>query len=302
MAGQFYKRVWRVVAYQAKGFTPNDDNPTHFDFFERQPNTIEIDAMRVQFDIKKGVEKQPNSCELTITNLNKGTRLSLSKNPLIVWLEAGWEDNGGAKFLFGGDLRYGYSKQDGPDWSTVLQLADGGRAYQQARLSRSYKAGTATLTALRDAAKAMGLTLPRNVEADPALRRGFENGASLHGDAQSQMTKLLNPYGYSWSIQSGRLVILKDEEVDTNRALIISADTGMIGSPEFGQPEKKKKTPQLKIKTLLYPQVNPGTMLSVQAKEIRGIFRVEKVNHKGDSHGDDWTTEIDARAVNVKPT
>ena len=147
----------------------------------------------------------------------------------------------------------------------------------------------------------MGVSLPRNVELAPELGRGFSSGEQLYGSAADELTRLLAPYGYGWSIQNGRLQVLKDDEVDTSRALVISQETGLLGSPEVGAPEKDGKPPTLTIRTLLYPQVNPGQMLSVQSRAINGIYRAERVTHTGDSHGDEWFTEIEAKPSDATP-
>lgn len=301
MSQRHYKHAWKVTAYRAKPGAPSGFVNTHSDYFENLPNGIEIDKLRIQFQIEKTLDKEPNTCELVITNLAAGTRVDLCKKPLIVRIDAGYEEDGGARHLFAGDLRYGWSKQEGTEWLTTLQLADGSRAFQHARVSRSYKAGTSVLTAVRDAARTMGVLLPRNIEVSTELGRSFAAGVQLHGNTREELTRLLAPFGYSWSIQSGRLVILKDDEVDTTRALVISTDTGMLGSPEFGAPEKDSKPPTLTIRTLLYPQVTPGGMLSVQSDSINGIFRAERVVHTGDSHGDDWYTEIEAKPSDATP-
>lgn len=296
-----FKRVWKVTAYRAKPGIPGGYVNSHSDFFETLPNGIEIEKLRVQFKIEKSVDKEPNTCELEITNLAEGTRADLCKKPLIVRIDAGWEEDGGVRHLFGGDLVYGFSKRDGTDWATVLQLADSSRAFQNARANKSFAPGTSVLVAAREAARSMGVALPRNVEADPELQRAFSAGVQLHGSAALELERLLGPYGYSASFQNGRLQILKDDEVFSDRALVISKDTGMLGSPEFGAPEKDGKPPTLTIKSLLYPQITPGGMLSVQSESINGIFRAERVTHTGDSHGEEWQTEIEAKPSDKIP-
>ncbi len=56
----------------------------------------------------------------------------------------------------------------------------------------------------------------------------------------------------------------------------------------------KRKTAKLQIKTLLYPQVQVGGKIRVEAENITGLFKVAQVVHTGDTHGSDWTTEIEA--------
>lgn len=278
-----FNHAWKVTAYSA--------SPDRY--FTQVRKAVEITDLRIQFSVEKHLAKEPNAATLTVTNASKTTRSFLETKPLIVQIAAGYD--GVARHLFTGDLRFAKSTREGTDWETELQLGDGDRAYRYARVSRSYKAGTSVIVALREAAAALGLDLPGPITTSPALATQFAAGVVLHGPARDELTKLLAPYGYHWSIQDGKLVILKDAEIRADRAIVISADAGMIGSPEFGEPATKGAPPSLTVRTLLYPEVTPGGKISVESKAIRGVFKVVRVVHAGDSHGDDWTTEIEAR-------
>jgi hypothetical protein len=300
VAQRFYNRIWRVLAFRPKQTQVGGYNYSHFDYFNSDTNGVEITATRVAFKIEKDFAKEPNTCELHLTNLNQGARHELTRNPLFVHVSAGWEDNGGVQLLFTGDLRHGQSVKDGSEWDTVLQLADGGRAFQHARISRSYKAGTSALTVIRDAARSMGLALPQNLETSPALTRSFPTGIQLHGKTSDELTQLLQPYGYRWTIQNGRLTVLKDDDVEPNQAIVISQETGMIGAPEFGRPEKNGRPPKLSGRAFLNPAIAPGRLLNVRSALVTGIFRVDRVTHVGDSHGSEWVTEFEARATTAR--
>lgn len=286
--------VWRPPAGAAGFFAYTD--------------AIEVHALRVRFDITRQLGKHPNKCDLLITNLSEESRAFFEQRPLHVKLDAGYD--GEFRHLFSGDIRFGQSKvqtkqklawgtskQVGTDWETRLQLGDGDRAFKHARVSRTFKPGTSVRTALEEAAKTMGLGLPDSISSSPLLEEQFTQGITLQGPTRDELTNLLAPYGYRWSIQNGQLTILADEQVTPGEALVISQDTGMIGAPEYGAPKKKGGKPKLTVQTLLYPEVNPGGLIQVQSRFIKGNFKVERVNHTGDTHGPDWTTEIEAIAV-----
>ena len=295
MPNKLFKREWKVTAYRPTAGTPNGFIAAHPSYFEGLTNGVEITKLRIQVKIEKHTDGDPNTCELVITNLNSGSRADLVKKPLIVRIDAGYVEDGGARHLFTGDLRYGYSKRNGTDWETTLQLADGSRAFAGARISRTYRKGTSVMTALRDAAAGIGLSLPSDVVASPDLQRQFASSRTLHGDAYVEMQKLLAPYGYSVSIQDGRLQILTDDTTRPDQAYVISQDTGLIGSPEIGAPPKDGSAPILTFQSMLYPQITPGGKCSVQSESIDGIFRAERVTHTLDSHGAPWTTEVEAK-------
>lgn len=296
MAERLYKRGAKITAYRALAGTPGGfvaSNPTYFDTL---PNAIEITDLRVQFTVEKDVDKDPNTIEVIVTNAAETTRVDLQAKPLIVRIDAGYD--GTMRHLFTGDLRYGYSELVDTEWLTHLRLADGDRAYRHGRVNRSYKKGTTVATALQDAAKTMGLKIDAAAMASSDLQAQFASGRVLNGPTRDELTRLLAPYGYTWSIQDGRMQVLKDNQARQDEAWLIAEETGMIGSPEYSVPDKPGKAPKLQVRTLLYPELTPGGRIDLRSRGISGIFKIERVTHSGDTAGDgDWFTEIEAKAI-----
>ncbi len=264
-------------------------------FFVTQPNVVEIRDLRVEFTVKKSHGKTPNTCEVKITNLAPHTRAEVELPGIVVTLAAGHD--GVARHLFTGDARIAYSELDGGDWVTTLHLADGGKAFGHARATASFRGGTPVITVLRAAAKAMHLELPRAVEEDPTLRTQFTGGYALEGPVRDKLTAILAPFGYGWSIQDGRLQLLRDNDITPGTSREISEGNGMIGSPKFDTPTKKAKR-KLSVDSVLYPELTPGGAITVSSRSINGSFRIDEVVHKGDTFGtseSDWTTSVEAR-------
>lgn len=280
-----FERAMRLTLWRSRPGTFGDPGS----------NGVEITDIRTRFTITKSSGKDPNNAEIELTNLAPDMRAALAYKPLRVKLEAGYA--GELKHVFTGDLRFGSSRIEQPDWLTKLQLADGDRAYRHARVSKSYVRGTPVSKMLADAAKAMGLRVPPEVAASPELAEQVATGAVANGPARDELTRLLAPYGYYWSIQDGALTILKSQTTTATRAWLISQETGMVGSPEFSTPERTGKTPVLQLKCLLFPELIPGGKIQVQSRAINGIFKLVKVSHTGDTHGSDWQTEVEAKAL-----
>lgn len=261
---------------------------------------VVIRNMRVQFSVEKSINSEPNKCDITVTNLARTTQSFLTTKPLRVHLAAGYD--GLARYLFVGDLRDGRVVADGNvDINTELQIGDGDRAFRYGHVNRSYKRGTSVFVALRDAAGSMGLQLPRNVTASSLLREQFSSGVSLYGNAGDELSRLLAPYGYRWSIQSGSLQILRDDETREEFHWTIDDSKGLVGSPEWSTPSKTSETPKLTVVCALFPELTPGGRVQVASKRVNGMFRIEKVTHAGDTDGSEWTTTIEAKAVSSIP-
>lgn len=291
---RLFKRNVRVTCWRES--VPTD--VTSFDV-NRASNQLEITDLRVQFrvqkDLPKGRHPKPNTCDITITNLSKHTRTNLEIKPLNVQLEAGYDDV--YRFMFIGDLRYAQTKMEGPDWLTLLQLGDGDCHYRWARMNRTYGDGTSVKQILRDAAKSMGMALPSNVESDSVFNEVIKGGALAYGNVRDQLTKYLAPYGYSWSIQNGQLRILRDDRTHQDTYKVINEENGMIGSPEFGTPPRTGKPPHMTVNMLLYPELVPGDKVLLESKVKTGFFRIENVEHNGDTHGDQWTTQVELKPI-----
>lgn len=291
MSDEQFDRVYRLLVYRQKPIGKFIGE--HPEWFEELGNGIEITGHRIQYKVEHTLESEPNTAEITIFNLAEDTRREFQKLPLRVHLEAGHA--GEPRLLFAGDVKPSSgSKHVGTDWETKLLLGDGFRSFAQSRVDRSYKKGTPIKTILRDVARSMSLSLPKEIDLDPALAQALKTGELVTGWAADELTRLLSPYGYSWSIQRGRLQVLRDEQARADTIRIIEEDNGMIGVPEIGTADKAGKPPKLSVVTLIYPELVPGGKIDLRSAEIRGLYKLTKVTHEGDSRSGPWYTTAEA--------
>lgn len=253
-----------------------------------------IRDLRVTFSIEKNLKKDPNTCKISVYNLAPQSRALVQVKPLTILLEAGYD--GDVKRIFQGDLRYAESTHLGVSWQTSMQWADGDRAYRTARVSRAFKAGVSSRAMLSECAKSLGLILPASASARSELDTITEAGEALQGSAHEEFTRILAKHGLHWSIQDSKIQILRDGEARPDEALPVSQTTGLIGNIEYGAPTKPGHPRLLKFKTLLYPELVPGRKVQVttSGSGINGIFAVQRVVHTGDTHGDEWQSEVEA--------
>lgn len=259
-------------------------------FGSRQYDVTEISDLRVEFSVQQSLGREPNTCEATITNLADGSRAAFQEKPLAATLRAGYGEE--LATLFSGDVRHCHSLLEGSDWRTTLTIADGDRAYMHANISRTWARGTPIGAVVRDMAAAMDLS-PPPVSDNRRLRGSY----SADGRVSREMTLFLSGYDMTWSIQEGRLQVLAKDRGNTAEAVLVNQDTGMIGSPEFGAPERPRAKPVLRCMSLLNPLIYPGRHARIESSAVTGLFIVHEVEHKGDTHGSDWSTEFEAVAA-----
>jgi hypothetical protein len=254
-------------------------------------NAIVIRDHHVKFKVEKTSDEKPNTCEIEIYNLNENTRAAFQAKPSLVRLEAGYGDE--ISRIFEGDLSFGPSVHNGVDWITTVNVAEGGRAFAHATASRSYKAGVNHKQVIADVAKSMGLKVPTSIKEAKALAGQFVSGLTLHGPSQAQMTKILKPHGFGWSVQNNQLQILPTNGVRPDQAIVISKETGMIGSPALDAPKEPGKPVTIKVKTLLEPGLIPGGRIRVIAEALNGLFRIDKVTLTGSNFDQEFYSEVD---------
>lgn len=267
------------------------ESETQFGVFERE---IEIRELQIKFSVQKTKQKHPNSCRLSVFNLSDDSRALFQQKPARVSISAGYDD--APQLLFTGNLTWAETSRVGPDLETEVLIADGARPMKYARVSRSFAPGVDAVTVILYAIKAMNFTAPENLATDSALRARFQSGETLHGNAASELTRLLEPFGYEWSVQNGRLQALRDNETIPSTTTL--GET-ILGDPKFGPPvqtEKGRKKPVLSLSVALNPELQVGQRVKVDASRIKGMFKILTVTHSGDTHGQDWSTTIEGSA------
>jgi hypothetical protein len=278
-------------------------------------NTLKVTDLRMAFRVEKTLKPIPNTCEIQIWNLTADQRAELEqmggggkvakKSKLIshsaqlstkgipVKIEAGYKSSGTSQ-LYLGELRFAESQRDGPDWVTHLSSGDGLKAHKLARVTQSFGPRTSVDTALRAIVRALGVD-EGNVSTTVAKLRLsgaaklFTQGAVISGSAAQQMTDWARSADLEWSIQDGAIQFLDRGKALETKALVISSDTGMIGSPSVDSEG------MLTVQTLMIPDVRPGTLLVMKADQVQGNYRAEKVTWEGDTRGDPWYVTFEAK-------
>lgn len=253
---------------------------------------VEFDpGFRVAFRIEKTADQNPNTADITISNLQRSTREKLQRPGVQVILEAGYQNE--HQVVFKGDARTISHVHDGPTWTTRIQCGDGEKALKNARVNESFGPGTDVREAARKAMEAMGLEMR---DAMAALGTGgwgaaqerFWHGLSVTGPAGKVLSDALGGSRYRWSIQDGVLQVLADGETTNEEAVLLDRWSGLIGSPELGD------NGVLKIRALLNGGLRPGRRVLLESDPFRGAFRVETAAHLGDTGGVEWYSEIEA--------
>jgi hypothetical protein len=265
---------------------------------------VEITDLRINFEIIKSSKKNPNRNRVQVWNMQRSTRQMCEKPDTRCILYAGYGEGDGPILIFTGGVVVAWSRYELPDIVTEFELTDGGQEIRDTAISVGYDKHVKSSQVLNDVSKKMGLPLnmPSNL-----IDRVWQNGLSFYGPARTLLDKVTMSAGHEWSIQNGNLQVIEKGMVTTRQGVVISSDSGLVGSPERerkayeGQakkPSKKGKSDPLKewdgwkVKTLLMPQINPGDRVELDTRDVKGVFRCDYLTHRGDTHDGDWQSEL----------
>lgn len=249
-----------------------------------------IEGLRVSFEIVKDLKPKGNKAKIVIYNLSKGTREIFAQKPVRVVLEAGYA---GEFFkIYEGDLISATPKWQETEHLTTLQLGTGRDRERNARFNRTYKVNADPKQVAKDLATSLGID-PSKLTRENFVQT-LSSGLTLKGPSADQLTRILKTEGMGWSIQDGRFQVLRNGQGTTAVALVISVDTGMIGSPELTTPAKKGDPAVLKVRTILDSEKTPGRHLALRARDITGTYIATKVTLIGDNYAQPWYSDIEA--------
>lgn len=296
------------------------------------PNAIRIestasDGLRVNFKVEKTLLATPNKCEIGIHNLSEATRGLLTGGqttdvPMV--LEAGY-DEGGTGIIFAGHALSIDHARESLGWVTKIRAASG-HLLNNTEAGLVFAPGTLKVDVLKAilgaAKKKTGVDIKgaavKLLKGDaPGALDQVARGLGISGAIGPSMDRIAKEIGLRISEQDGEIVLLGPSDVigPPTNGLILSADTGLIGSPEIVRdskigepvtPGSKKVTTTSKVlvvkaKCLLSAVLIPGGPVRLLTDALGGkvpsLFRVHKVNHQGDTDGDDWWTEFEAAAL-----
>jgi len=262
---------------------------------------------RIKFHVDKMTEGNSATTSIFIYNLGRDSRALFERQNNIVTLKVGYGDS--LEQIFKGDIQRTRTRREGPDYVTQIELSDGFFANTWAKTDVSFKTGV-TKSALaeqliQDAEKS-GVTRGyiKGIPTD-----GYNHPVVLSGKSIDKLRDLCESNNLQMSIQDGEIVIVPFGESNADTAVVLSKDTGMVGSPEMGEGTR------VSVKSLLNPKIKPFTKISIISKFLfnfetnkslsgvegdngatlpgGAVYTAVKVIHSGDTFGTEWYTHAE---------
>lgn len=259
-----------------------------------KPNESTGRALRCQFSCEVGDSSSSNTGKITLWNLADETLRLLEQEDCLIELSAGYKDD--LPTIMGGTLTYFETEQSGADQQTTIEFVDSFTSCRDNTVSLSYSGTVSGDKIVRDAAQIMGCEVKFSKSAKLI---DFTNFAFV-GAGKTLIERVCNRSKMRWSLQNGIVQICALDEPITMAAYVLSASTGLIGSPKpvfesastsdkkSSNASKRKAKKGIEVTYALNGHIQVDDYVKVDSKPYKGNYRASKIKFTGDTEGDDW--------------
>lgn len=265
---------------------------------------LSIKDLRVQFEVIKTADKEPNKANIKIYNLNPDNEARVKEEFDEVLVNAGYLDAVG--LIFRGNIMHVYRYKEGPDMVIEIEASDGDKDFRKAIVNRSFAAGSTNTDVLEQCLasfEGVGNTIEGTILMP---ERSYLRGKVVAGATRKTLDFLAREAGANWSIQDGELTMVGVLETLPDEVQVINKDTGMIGSPEVNEKgvtvrcllnNKLKVNGQIELDMASINERPTSPMANdpqpgVERKPATGLFKILTIKHTGDNRGTDWISEV----------
>ena len=258
-------------------------------FIRTEAALLRIEEPRMHVQIGKDADKVTGSVD--IYNLNPNSERALTERGERIRITAGYRTGVRVGVILDGTIRRSQSKRQGLARITTLEVSD--HVHSPTRLggftNRSYEGSETVRNIIYDLAfdLDLGVGIVDAIPAEAVIENYAYSGTSSKG-----LTALLDPMGLSWWEDDGliRVAQQRGQAQPDLPILLVSADTGMIGSP----------TPTdegAEVTMFFDPRVVRGTQFVLEADNLHGSWKCIAYKHDLENWDGPFSTWCDLRRL-----
>lgn len=247
-----------------------------------------IEGLRISFEVIKQDGFALNSAKIKIYNATDDTIAVASTRDAAIQLIAGYREQVGLIFL--GTVTRVTASRDGSDRIVEIESADG-FANLGKPAALTIKGGSSLKDSFGPLAGIAGQALDlAGINPDEQLQA--PRGVTLAGPVYGQINRIARLNRLDWTIEDDRIVVVRRGESTRLPALLITPNTGLIGSPKPGEARR------VELRMLLNPEARLRRIIQLEARDINGWFLTRRIKHLGDSgFASDYYTELEASII-----
>ncbi|KKL38626.1 hypothetical protein WR30_11245 [Burkholderia contaminans FFH2055] len=276
-------------------------------------DALDFSDLRFSFDIRRGDLQTPNSARVRIFNIADDTAQRIAGEFSRLVLQAGYQD-GPFGVLFDGVIKQVRRGRYSPTETVVdVTAASGDAWYNWAIVSTTLAAGSTFTDHVQAATGTLpkyGLTTGYMPEFDV---KPLPRGKVIFGMARDVLRNAAMNLSADWSIQDTQFQMVPQNNYIPGEALVLTAQTGMIGLPTQHQNG-------ITIKCLLNPNARISGLVKIDNKSIQraeyslivsknaaesnlniqrygrlnndGVYKILMAEHEGDTRDNPWYTTL----------
>lgn len=252
---------------------------------------IELDErFRIAFRIVKTLTTDTNVTDCQIWGLGSSLRQQILELEQILQIEAGYVS--GTEVLSLADITRTRVRREPPEIITDIECLDGNNELRQRKVALSFAPGASVQRVLDRLAQELALG-----ERATGVQVGgvYQQGVTLSTTIRDALDRVTRKAGVTWSIQDRELQILDKELASQGQGVLLTPATGLLTSPEeLEDPEAEDQRLSgfgYRVRSLLNPKIRPGESLVIESADVQGQYRIDRVEHVGDTRGNDWYSE-----------
>jgi hypothetical protein len=284
---------------------------------------LDLSNMHISFSTVQQDVETPNNCAIRVYNLSESTLRQVLGEFSTVNLQAGYQASFG--LIFSGNIKqFRIGREKATDTYLDILAADGDMAYNFSVIGKTLSSGWTHEQVIKESITAM---------AEYGVRSGYVDEKGLFGGVvpnprgkvmwgmpRAHLRASATSTGATWNISQGKVDVIPLAGYKPGEALVLTAHTGLIGRPE-------QTNEGVKARLLLNPLIDVGALVQIDNTSINrlinqdpdglpipynrrwgvqnlatvaqdGLYRVYVAEHRGDTRGQEWYTEITCLAVN----
>ena len=265
-------------------------------------------ALRIKFDVTKTIYRTPNVATVKLYNLDEDHENQIHDEYNDIALDAGYPGN--VQGIFRGNIRYVYRYREQNDRITEIQAGDGDKDFKDGEVNFTLAAGHTDGDAIKRLLENMGTTTlgyvaGKNINKEKIL------GKTYSGTIRKVMDVIARNNNAHWTIQDGKLSMVPVGSTLPLEAIKVDSTTGLLETPLINDKG-------ISLKMQLDPRVGPNSKIWLSNNEVKaaafkapmllrehqkhskahvrldpdGVYKALVVNHKGDTRGNDWLSEV----------
>lgn len=299
---------------------------------------LELGALRVVFEVRRGDTQTPNTCDARVYNLSTNTSNALRYRGASEFtqlaLKVGYQGQPLAQIFYGSIKQVRQGREDQKNSYIAITAAANDEAYNFAPVAFTLSKGNLAQNAVTSILGTMAQAVqgsPTGGSGGQPLTKGympqfnpnqFIRGRVYFGSARDEMRDFAKSQDCKWWMDNGQLSVVPMTSYIPGPPVLITPSTGLIGVPEQTQNG-------LMVRVLMNPSIKVAQTIKLDSTDINqlrfgldsqsvgnnltlqqgaaklngdGLYYVMRVEHFGDTRGTNWYTDLTCLAVDATVT